>query len=565
MYLTWSHRTCTALVVLVLLSLSLQINLAGSGSMPIKHIIILYQENRTFDQYFGTYPGANGLPLNVALPKTLGSKEMVGPFHLTNTSTRDLDHSSRTARVAYDNGKMDGFVYAEKSNLTMGYYDYRELPYYWDYASKFVLMDNFFSSEMGPSLPNHLYLIAGQSGGFTDNPGRCESREICGEESKNPYALPSNLTFGFRNVMDELDNRGITWKYYTGDKANYKDAGYWNPLPAFASFKSNPSRLNNVAPNDQFLPDLTKGSLAQVVWVIPPEDESDHPSANVKIGQRYLVSLINAIMRSEYWSSTAVFVTWDDYGGWYDHVAPPQVDAYGFGFRVPCLVISPYAREGFIDHTQTEFSSILKFIETVHGLPALTQRDEMASNMFEAFDFSQAPSPPLILPGPYIPDHYPLAWSQSATQAKDLLANATSLRSQALAANFNNSEALSTVASAMHEYNLAQQAFAADDFPAARQHAQNAIDLFQRAYFFEQANSVHGGYTYLNYALLTAVIAIIVVGIVVAYFAKKASWKKDPRVRISITRFTCDPRRNEIELYGVNCSDNPVMPSVSGV
>lgn len=525
MYLTWSHRTGAALVVIVLLSLSLQVNLAGSESMPIEHIVVLYQENRTFDQYFGTYPGANGLPVNVALPKTLGSKEMVSPFHLTNTSTRDLDHSSRAARIAYDNGKMDGFVYAENSELTMGYYDYRELPYYWDYASKFVLMDNFFSSQMGPSLPNHLYLIAGQSGGFMDNPGRCQSREICQGSSNqtvtNPYGLSSSFTFNFTNVMDQLDSRGVSWKYYNGNKDDYKEAGYWNPLPAFTSFKNNPSRLNNLAPNSQFLVDLAKGNLAQVTWVIPTEDESDHPTADVGVGQKYLVSTINAIMQSKFWPSTAIFVTWDDYGGWYDHVAPPQVDAYGLGFRVPSLIISPYARAGLIDHMQSEFTSILKFIQTVHNLPPLTQRDAMASNMFEAFDFSQTPSPPLILPGPYIPGHYPLTWSQSATQAKDLLANATSLRSQALAANFSSSEALSTVASAIEEYNLAQQAFTANDFPAAQQHAQNAIDLFQRAYLFEQANAVQEDNTYLNYMLLTAAIAIIVVGIVVVYFARK--------------------------------------------
>ncbi len=516
------RKRCVTFAALVLVSLAFQTNVARGASIPIQHIVILYQENRTFDNYFGTYPGANGLSMNVALPKARESKETFNPFHLTNTSTRDLDHSSRVARIAYDNGKMDGFVYAEGSDLTMGYYDDRELPYYWDYASKFVLMDNFFSSQMGPSLPNHLYLIAGQSGGLIENPGRCQSREICqGPSSQNPYGLPESLTFNFTNVMDELDSRGISWKYYTGDKDDYKDAGYWNPLPAFASFKNNPSRLNNLAPNDQFLVDLAKGNLAQVVWVIPTEDESDHPTANVEVGQKYLVTAINAIMQSEYWPSTAIFVTWDDYGGWYDHVAPPQVDAFGLGFRVPCLIISPYAKEGFIDHTQSEFTSILKFIETVHGLPTLTQRDAMASDMLEAFDFSQPPNPPLILPGPYIPDHYPLTWSQSATQAKELLANATSLRSQALAAKFNSSEALSTVASAMDEYNLAQQAFAANDFPAAQQHAQNAIQLFHRAYLFEHANAILEDNTYLNSTLFTAAIAIIAVGIVVVYSARR--------------------------------------------
>jgi phospholipase C len=198
-----------ALTLLLLFSLFLQTSLVWSQSNPIQHIVILYQENRTFDHFFGTYPGANGLPLNIALPKTPGSNLTVSPFHLSNTSTRDLDHSSRAAAVAYDHGRMDGFIYAENSELTMGYYDYRELPYYWDYASKFVLMDNFYTSQMGPSLPNHLYLIAGQSGGLIDNPGRCQSRQICTEPSKNPYQLPSNLTFNFSNIMDELDGRTI--------------------------------------------------------------------------------------------------------------------------------------------------------------------------------------------------------------------------------------------------------------------------------------------------------------------------------------------------------------------
>ena len=527
------RRIFSVLAVAALISLSFQTNLVSSQSNPIQHIIVLYQENRTFDTYFGTYPGANGIPLNAALPTSPGSKERISPFHIATLSTHDLDHSSRAARVAYDNGKMDGFIYAVGSNLTMGYYDQRDLPYYWDYASKFVLMDNFFSSEMGPSLPNHLYLIAGQSGGLTENTqvGACESREICQGSSTttvtNPYGMSSDLTFNFTTVMDQLDSRGVSWKYYNGDKDDYKDPGYWNPLPAFASFKNNPSRLNNLAPNSQFLVDLAKGNLAQVTWLIPTEDESDHPSADVGVGQKYLVSTINAIMQSKFWPSTAIFVTWDDFGGWYDHVAPPQLDAFGLGFRVPCLIISPYAKAGFVDHTQSEFTSILKFIQTSYGLSPLTERDAMASNMLEAFDFSQTPSPPLILPGPYIPDHYPLTWSQSATQAKDLLANATSLSTQALAANFNNSEAKSTVASAMDEYNLAQHAFAANDFPAAHQHAQNAINLFHRAYSLEQAYSAQEDITYRNYTLLTIAIAIGFVGVVVLYSVRK--WRDGKR------------------------------------
>jgi phospholipase C len=521
----WRRKTPILLVMLALLSLSFHPDIAESEGIPIDHIVILYEENRTFDHYFGTYPGANGISTNTALPKTPGSNETVRSFHLNVTSTHDLDHSSRAAKIAYNNGKMDGFIYAEKSDLTMGYYDYRDIPYYWDYASRFVLMDNFFSSQMGPSLPNHLYLIAGQSGGLTDNPGRCQSREICQEPSTNPYELPKDFTFNFRTIMDELDSRGISWKYYTGGERDYRNAGYWNPLPAFASFKNNTSRLGNLAPNDQFLIDLAEGDLAKVVWVMPKEYESDHPTADVKVGQRYIVSLVNAIMQSKYWSSTAIFVTWDDYGGWYDHVPPPQVDAYGLGFRMPCLVISPYAKEGFIDHTQAEFSSILRFMEAVHGLPSLTQRDAMASNLFEAFDFSQSPRPPLILPGPYVPHQYPLTLTENASQAIDLLAKAKDLMTKAQASNFTSVEAQAMVEEATSEYNSAQRTFSRNDFVVAKEHAQVAIDLFVKAYSLEDtyrqtSQGQERQNDILRYVLPVAV-SSFVLGAVVFYLVRR--------------------------------------------
>jgi phospholipase C len=362
--------------------------LSKAASMPIDHVIVLYEENRSFDNYFGTYPGANGLKDDIALPTSSGSNVMVRPFHLSSTTTRDLNHAHSAALKAYDNGAMDGFVYAEDSSLTMGYYDGNDIPYYWDYASRFVLMDNFFSSEMGPSLPNHLYLIAGQSGVLLDN--------------------SNNFTLNFKVIMDELDARSISWKYYYNGLGGYTKEGLWNPLPAFESFMSNQSRFKNLAPNDQFLKDLDSGNLASVVWVMPKGEESEHPPNNIVVGEHYVVSLVNSIMQSKYWNSSAIFLTWDDYGGWYDHVPPPQIDSFGLGFRVPCLIISPYAKEGFIDHNQADFTSILKFIETRYSIPPLTHRDAFTSNMLEAFDFTQSPRNPLILPGPYIPDRYPL-------------------------------------------------------------------------------------------------------------------------------------------------------------
>ena len=247
-------------------------------------------------------------------------------------------------------------------------------------------MDNYFTSVTGPSLPNHLYLIAGQSEGIIDN--------------------LYNYCFSSPVIMDELNSMGLSWKYYSGN--NTTTANFWNPLPACTSTQSNQTRIQGLSLTSQFIPDVENGNLANVTWVIPTGPESQHPPNDIVTGEHYLVSLINAIMDSKYWGSTAIFLTWDDYGGWFDHVAPPQVDSYGLGFRVPCLIISPYAKEGFIDHTQSDHTSILKFIEATYSLAPLSSRDANASNMLEAFNFGQQPNQPLILPGKYVPDHYPL-------------------------------------------------------------------------------------------------------------------------------------------------------------
>ncbi len=351
---------------------------------PIKHVVVIIQENHTFDNYFGTYPGANGLQSSIALPTAPNSSDLVSPFHLSSAAPPiDLPHFRGAALEAYNNGKMDGFVYAEQSNLTMGYFDHHEIPYYWDYASQFVLADNFFTSVMGPSLPNHIYLFAGQSGGVVEN--------------------IDNVTLEFPCIMDEFDRKGISWKYY-GVNNIFHAA---NPLPAFESFKNNQSRFANCLPTEQFFSDISEGKLADVVW-IRNESYSEHPPQNITMGQNFVVSLVNSIMESPFWDSTAILVTWDDYGGWYDHVTPPQVDQAGYGFRVPLLIISPYAKTGMLDHNLNDLTSILKFIETTFSLKPLATADEKANNLMEAFDFSQPPREPLVLPGQYVPDSYPL-------------------------------------------------------------------------------------------------------------------------------------------------------------
>ncbi|MDV3293188.1 MAG: alkaline phosphatase family protein [Nitrososphaerales archaeon] len=394
-----------ALACLLVLAPNSYLASVSTNASPIQHIIIIVEENHTFDNYFGTYPGANGLNGYSAQPNPV-SGSLVKPFHIPGvTTSQDLCHSWTCAHTAYDSGKMDGFIKAAGSNLTMGYFDYNQIPNYWDYASQFVLLDNFYSSVMAASLPNHLYLIAGQSGGLTVG-------STGGTINSSTGSIHGNR-FYFNSIADELDQNHITWKYYAGGSGALNN---WNPLPAFDSFRSNQTRLDNLAPTEQFDRDVLNSKLPEVSWIMPATDAaSEHAPYNVSEGEHAVVSTINTVMESRYWNSSAIFVTFDDYGGWYDHVAPPQVDEYGYGFRVPCLVISPYARHGLVDHTQADFASLLRFVEVAHSLPALSSRDGLANDLHEAFNFSQSPGDPLILPGPYVPSHYPLQFLSNGT------------------------------------------------------------------------------------------------------------------------------------------------------
>jgi len=336
--------------------------LAATGE--IDHVVVIVQENHTFDNYFGTFPGANGFDREIVLPSFPSSRGVNRPYHLSDPTANPGCNSRDCALRAYDEGKMDGFVYATGSNITLGYYDYRDIPYYWNIARQFVLLDNFFSSYMGPSLPNYLYLFAAR-GPSVD--GQLES------------------TYRFKSSVDELEQRQINWKCY-GDPCSI--------LTKFKSFSESESRMRNLVATDQFLVDVASESLPSVSWVFPKSEASEHPPSDISVGEHWTKSIVEAVMKGAYWSSIALFITWDDWGGWYDHVAPPQVDKFGYGFRVPTLVISPHAKKGFVDHTLSDFSSILKFVELVFSLPPLTDGDALANGLEEAFDtpFSRASS-----------------------------------------------------------------------------------------------------------------------------------------------------------------------------
>jgi len=332
------------------------------GISAIKNVVVIFQENHTFDCYFGTFPGANGTSgKNICLSQSPGSSQCVKPFHLSNLAPPDMPHGWDAAHADYDGGKMDAFVYTERGSQTMGYYDGTDLPHYWNAARSYVLCDRYFTSAMTQSAPNHLYLVAGTSGGNTSN------------------KLPPTLTF--EPIFKQLDVKRITWRVY----------GFSNWVKEFEYVQSNPALKANFASSARIAQDLSQGNLPQISWVIGSPGGSEHAPEDIQLGANSVASLVNGLGASKYWGSLAVYVTWDDYGGWYDHVAPPQVDSYGYGFRVPCLVVSPYAKRGYVDSQTNDHTSILKFIETLFGLKTLSTRDASASNMSEAFDFSQKP------------------------------------------------------------------------------------------------------------------------------------------------------------------------------
>jgi phospholipase C len=402
----------------------------------IQHVIFMIKENRTFDNYFGKFPGANGLTT------ALDSQGKVVPLAPASDTTFgcDIDHSWQGANLAWDCGNQDKFDLIGYSkgkpgcdttkpppytNHSLTQFSQIDIPNYWSYAQHFVLGDNMFSSMLGPSFPNHLYTVAAQNGGFTLGQGSVNNPFVpnggpnptggwgCDVPNQmvqtlpyGPHVCPVNETFGqqsscyngVRTLPDEIEaTKTIDWRYYA---PGANQSGYiWSALNAFPQIRFDHARWAKVVPYTQFASDLANGALQAVSWVVFPGDLSEHAPASVCKGENYTVNLVNALAASPYWCSTALFITWDDFGGFFDHVPPPNqpnADVYGPGFRVPLLIISPYARAGFIDSHQWDFTSMLRFAEVNFGLAALTPRDAGAGDMMSAFDFNHV-TPRLFL------------------------------------------------------------------------------------------------------------------------------------------------------------------------
>ena len=418
----------------------------------IKHIVIIMQENRSFDNYFGTYPGADGIPMQNGVPTVCANDPITGqcikPFHDSSDINYGGPHGADSAVMDINNGKMDGFVESVvegKKNYcsnpatpgctpselgpdAMGWHDAREIPNYWAYAQNFVLHDRMFEPSASWSLPAHLFLVSGWSA-LCSNP---DDPISCVDNIDNPAPGLSNSSrkedYAWTDLTYLLHKYNVSWGYYLTegiepDCANdqmFCDQqpmkldvpGVMNPLANFTTVHDN-GQLNHIRKTEFFLDDLKNSKLPSVSWIIPENGVSEHPPSSIHAGQAYVTGLINAIMQSPYWESSVIFLAWDDWGGFYDHVLPPKVDINGYGLRVPALLISPYAKKGFIDHQTLSFDAYLKFIEDffLNGQridpktngrpdprPSVRENNPQLGDLLNDLDFSQPPLPALILP-----------------------------------------------------------------------------------------------------------------------------------------------------------------------
>jgi phospholipase C len=461
--------------------------LAAQGIHKIKHVVIIMQENRSFDSYFGTYPGADGIP---GLAGNPGRVPCV-PDPMRHTCRRPwhdrADINAGGPHMAVDairdvaGGRMNGFVASVESGHpdtdrlachtpitttpqlidvlngapcldVMGYHDAREIPHYWAYARNFVLQDHMFEPVESWSLPSHLYMVSEWSATCLNvlKPMSCRTANLVnpdadgkppssgssaaallglltisdGDEAANATKPPD---YGWTEITYLLHKHHVSWRYYlsqgtepdcengamtcTPVPQNVETPEIWNPLPEFADVHQD-HQLGNIVPDTKFFRDAYAGRLPAVSWLIPSGDNSEHAPGRISTGQDHVTRAINAIMSGKDWDSTAIFLAWDDWGGFYDHVKPPRVDGQGYGLRVPGLVISPYARKGFIDHQVLSFDAYLKFIEDdflggqrldrndgrPDGRPDVRERARILGNLVNDFDFNQRPRKPFLLP-----------------------------------------------------------------------------------------------------------------------------------------------------------------------
>jgi phospholipase C len=400
----------------------------GPVGKYVKHVVIIVQENRSFENVFAGWPGADAPMYGNMEGKRIALKP-VG-FIL-----RDINHHWKAAMAGWDNGKMDGF---DKNTLSSGaragtfpysYLQRTAVAPYRTMAGSYVLADHMFPSMFGASFTAHLTLIAGTTNlspakALVDTPSAspwgCDAPAgtttsiLDSSRVVNGGAGPFPCFSAFRTMADTLDAAGVSWKYYAPDILK---RAAWSAFDAIRSVRYGKDWANVTTPPSQVLLDAQRGSLPSLTWVTPDARDSDHPGDGSDTGPSWVAAVVNAIGSGPDWNSTAIVVVWDEWGGWYDNVPPPQLDFKGLGIRVPCLIISPYAKRGYVSHTRYEFGSILKFGEQVFKLPPLGPASEgytdgRANSLLDAFDFTQKPRAFVKIPAKYPASHF-LAQPQS--------------------------------------------------------------------------------------------------------------------------------------------------------
>jgi phospholipase C len=409
---------------------------------PIKHVIIVVKENHTFDNYFGTFPGADGTLTSTGANVCQTSTGAIACPHAQDTAAHDLCHAHACALANWNGGRMDGWSNPGGSDtgdhMAFAQYLESDIPNYWAYARHFTLGDHFFANQLGPSFPGHLFTVAAQAAWALGNPPDDLPFKIVGTTFLGPHpywgcdewqgdtvsVLLKGITpaqvrpcFDIPSVPDVLP-RGFDWRFY-GTNFDGLFPEVWSAFNAISPIRNAPKQWAKVVLTDEFNRDVDHHTLPAVSWLVSQDQFSEHPSTlvaglNLPIGsvcegENWTVGFVNRIMRSDYWDSTAIFITMDDFGGYYDHIAPPRqyggsrAAPYGLGFRLPLIVVSPFARSGFVFREVSEQASLARFIErafgSAHTLSDMdpAAQDGQANDLFGAFDFTQAPLPPLVL------------------------------------------------------------------------------------------------------------------------------------------------------------------------
>jgi phospholipase C len=373
---------------------------------PIKRVVYLMLENRSFDNLFGRFPGVNGATTGVQL----GAETPL--VHCPEWLPGDLPHDLAAWVSCHNGGEMDGFAQGTYGPYyAYSQFDREDIPTYWHWAENYVLSDNFFASASGPSFANHLWMIAGQGGGAIDNPENIKVKRLndgrifkswgCDAYGEDVYVLVrdevGNVTkhttcFDFPTVGEQLAERDIDWAFYSAEPYQ---AGYiWQAYSAIERFYASDQWDEHIWPVDDLFRDIEAGALPSVTWITPRFQLSDHPPFSTRHGMNWVTDIVNGIMEGPMWESVAIFISWDEWGGLYDHVEPPRIDPWELGFRVPMLAISPYARKGYIDDAFGEFTAPLRFIADNWDLPYLTPRIRKSHNYEHVFDFGKSPRPP---------------------------------------------------------------------------------------------------------------------------------------------------------------------------